>query len=99
MLVVVVCECEKQARIRSRRIVSKYLPQIASSTWLGTLSKEGIRELQEALLKVASKNTAISCFICKSSRRSELVWQVGQKSKWTETGWFNFKTTAIDISE
>ncbi len=95
MLVVVVDESAKHARIRSRRLLSKYLPQIASSTWMGSLSTEGIEQLREELSGKASKNSALCCFRVRSNVRFERLWIVGSKDNWSENGWFSYRESAI----
>ena len=93
MLVVVVDESEKRARIKSRRILSKWLPQVGSSTWIGSLSKEGISQMHEELRAKASKSTSICCFLTKSRWRFEVLWMVGNRDKWDDFGWFAYKKT------
>ena len=90
MLVVVVDESEKRARVKSRRVISKWLPQIANTTWIGSLSKEGLHQLHDELLAKASKNTSICCFIAKSRWRFDVLWIVGHKQNWDMNGWFSY---------
>lgn len=90
MLVVVVDESAKRARIRSRRILAKWLPQVGSSVWMGTLSKEGIEQMHDELRSKASKNASVCCFLVRSSKRAEKLWTVGASHSWNEMGWFSY---------
>ena len=90
MLVVVVDESEKKARVRTRRILAKWLPQIASATWFGSLSKEGVEQMHAELRARASKSTSVCCYLAKSSWRFEVLWMVGHRDKWNEIGWFSY---------
>ena len=90
MLVVVVDESEKRARVRSRRVLSKWLPQVGSAVWIGSLSKEGIEQMRNDLCDKASKSMSVSCFLARSSWRFEVLWVVGKRSNWNETGWFAY---------
>lgn len=95
MLVVVVDESIKQARVRSRRVLSKYLPQISSATWMGSLSVEGINQLHVELKGKGSKNSASCCFVVRSSKRAELLWCVGSFKHWSESGLYSFKESRV----
>lgn len=95
MLVVVVDESAKKAWVRSRRIVAKYLSQVAGGTWIGSLSTEGLSELHSELREKASKNTAVACYRIHSSRRFCLEWVVGSKENWNEDGLFAFKERTV----
>lgn len=95
MLVVAVDESAKNARIRTRRALSKFLPQIGSGTWMGHLSMEGLGELRAALNEKASKNTAVCCFIVRSARRYDIAWFVGSRIDWNELGWFCYRTKGV----
>ena len=94
MLVVVVDESEKRARIRSRRVLSKWLPQVANSTWIGSLSKEGIAQMHDELRAKASKSTSLCCFLAKSRWRFEVLWIVGSRDRWDERGWFAYSESS-----
>ena len=91
MLVVVVDESAKKSRVRSRRVLSKYLPQIASATWMGNLSSEGIGQLHEEIKGKGSKTTSVCCFVVRSTKRTELLWRVGSTTEWTDAGWFAYR--------
>lgn len=95
MLVVVVDESQKKARIRSRRVLSKYLPQISSGTWMGCLSAEGIEEMHLEISGKGSKNSAVCCFVVRSTKRTELLWRVGNTRDWNEFGWWSYRETTV----
>lgn len=98
MLVVVVDESEKRARVQSRRVLSKWLPQVGSTVWIGSLSKEGIDQMRNDLCAKASKNMSVCCFLARSSWRYEALWIVGKRSHWNEMGWFSYGESKTFVS-
>lgn len=94
MHVILVNESEGKALIRSRRVLSRFLPQIGSSVWAGHISAEGLEDLRAALRKVASKTTAVCCHQVVSRSRLEVAWVVGSKKAFDEAGRYAFRQTA-----
>lgn len=94
MIVILNNESEGKAWIRTRRILSKYLPQIGSRSWAGHISEEGLNDLHLALKKVASKAGSISCHRVTSRNHLELQWIAGNKKQFDEVGRFCFRTDA-----
>ncbi|MGU2228659.1 hypothetical protein ACSEOM_30890, partial [Pseudomonas aeruginosa] len=50
-------------------MLSKWLSQIGSRTWTGSLSQEGIQQMRSELAKAASKTSAVAVFAVRSGRR------------------------------
>lgn len=95
MNVIVINESAGKALIRSRRVLSKFLPQIGSGTWAGQISAEGLADLKDSLLRAkASKATAICCHRIVSRTRTHVEWTVGSKADFDEEGRFSFRQTA-----
>lgn len=95
MHVLVLNESTKKALIRSRRVLSKFLPQLGSSTWSGAISEEGLEDLKAALKTAGvSKNTAVSCLKLEGRGRLTLQWIVGSAAAFDENGRFAFRQTA-----
>lgn len=91
MHVLLLNESRKAALVRSRRVLSKFLPQLGSSTWAGAISQEGLTDLRSALKSVGSKNTAVSCLRLEGRGRLVPQWVVGSKSAFDESGRFAFR--------
>lgn len=92
MLVIAIDESQKAALNRSRRVLSKWLIQIGSRTWTGSLSEEGINTMQSELKKVASKSSAVVVFSVRSGRRMSPIFFCGSRSDWDDNGWYSHKS-------
>lgn len=92
MIVIAVDESQKRSLRRSRRVLSKWLSQIGSRTWTGSLSQEGIQQMRSELAKAASKTTAVAVFAVRSGRRMTLLFFCGARTDWDENGWFSHKS-------
>ena len=95
MLVVLVDESTKHSRVRTRRIASKYLHQIASSTWMGNLSAEALDQLRIEVREIAKRNSVVVCFRIRSARRYEIAWTAGDTTMWDERGAFAFRMEGV----
>jgi hypothetical protein len=51
MHVIIVNESSGKAAIQIRQVLSKYLPQLSSTTWAGAITEEGLDDLKHALLE------------------------------------------------
>jgi CRISPR-associated endonuclease/helicase Cas3 len=92
MNVLIVNESEDKALVRSRRTLSRYLPQLGSRTWAGLISEEGLRDLEAALRKEASKNTSVACHVVQTRTRLQLRWVVGSNRHFEESGHYAYRT-------
>ncbi len=98
MNVILISECHKKAARDSRRILSKYARHIARRTWIASITKKGLAHLQQELLQIATKNSAIACHKIINRHDIALVWIVGSHKAFDEEGNFAFRYTE-DISE
>ncbi len=92
MNVVLVNESQSKALIRSRRVLSRFLPQIGAGTWAGLISSEGLADLERALRETASKSTSVACHQVVSRHRMELKWIVGSKRHFDSEGRYAYRT-------
>ena len=86
MMVTFVSQCEKKALPKTRRVLDAFANRIGSRTWQTVITNEGQQAVKKLLRKTASKNTAVSCHWIRSRSRSELVWVVGNRSKFDLQG-------------
>jgi CRISPR-associated endonuclease/helicase Cas3 len=86
MMVIFVSQCEKKALKRTRRVLDAFADRIGDNTWQTVITQEGLLAVKKLLKKTATKNTAVSCHWIRSRSRSELIWVVGNKSKFNERG-------------
>ena len=93
MNVIVISECAKNARIKTRRIVSQYLPQCGSQVWMGSISEEGLKELRKELQRYASRNMSVICHVITSRITQKVAFVVGSRKNFDEHGHFVFSWT------
>lgn len=86
MMVTFVSQCDKKAIARSRRVLDAFADRIGDNTWQTVITQEGLLAVKKLLRKTATKNTAVSCHWIRSRARSELVWVVGDRSKFDREG-------------
>jgi len=86
MMVTFVCECEKKALNKTRRVLDAFANRIGSRTWQTVITNEGLEAVKKLLRKTASKNTAVSCHWIRSRSRSEYLWAIGNKDKFNSQG-------------
>ncbi len=101
MIVTFVAQCEKKSLNKTRRVLDTFANRIGSRTWQTAITNEGLQAVKKLLRKTASKNTAVSCHWLRSRSRSELIWIVGNRSKFNEQGFVpvNYTEKAIFDSQ
>lgn len=86
MMVVFVSECEKRALKKTRRVLDAFGDRIGNNVWQTLITKDGLETVHKMLRETASKSTAVSCHWIRGKSRTELVWIVGNKSKFDING-------------
>jgi len=86
MMVIFVSQCEKNALKKTRRILDSFANRIGDNTWQTIITQEGLDAIQKLLRRIASKSTAVSCHWIRSRCRSDFLWVVGNKDKFSEDG-------------
>lgn len=86
MMVTFISQCEKNALKKTRRVLDAFADRIGDNTWQTVITEEGLNTVKKMLRQTASKSTAVSCHWIRSRSRSELLWVVGNKSKFDERG-------------
>ncbi len=86
MMVTFVSQCEKNALKKTRRVLDAFANRIGDNVWQTIITQEGLNAVKKLLRRTASKNTAVSCHWLRSRSRSELVWMVGNKSRFNKQG-------------
>ncbi|MCK9506094.1 MAG: hypothetical protein M0Q95_18175 [Porticoccaceae bacterium] len=86
MMVTFVSQCEKKALNRTRRVLDAFADRIGDNTWQTVITQEGLLAVKKLLRKTATKNTAVSCHWIRSRARTELVWVVGNRSRFDLEG-------------
>jgi CRISPR-associated endonuclease/helicase Cas3 len=96
-MVTFISECEKKALNRTRRVLDSFANRIGSRTWQTVITEEGLQAVKTLLRKTASKNTAVSCHWIRSRSRSDLIWVVGDRSKFDYQGHVPVNFTQKDV--
>ena len=93
MMVTFVSQCEKKALNRTRRVLDSFANRIGDNTWQTVITNEGLNAVKKLLRKTASKNTAVACHWIRSRSRSQFLWVVGNKQKFSNIGVVAVNTT------
>lgn len=99
MMVTFVSQCEKKALNRTRKVLDAFADRIGDNTWQTVITQDGLLAVKKSLRKTATKNTAVSCHWIRSRSRSELVWVVGQRSKFNSEGVVPVNFTEGDVEQ
>lgn len=86
MMVTFVSQCQKKSLTRTRRVLDAFANRIGDNTWQTVITEDGLIAVKKLLRKTASKNTAIACHWIRSRSRSELVWVVGNRNRFSAQG-------------
>lgn len=97
MIVTLISQCEKKALARTRRVLDAFADRIGDNTWQTVITEDGLLALKKLLRQSATKNTAVSCHWIRGRRRSELLWVVGNRSKFNSEGVVPVNSTKRNI--
>lgn len=97
MNVLLVSQCDKRALKETRRILDQFAERRGERTWQTPITKQGLDTLRRLLRKTARKNTAVSCHWIRGRDHSELLWIVGDASRFNAQGTVPTNTTRRDI--
>ena len=86
MNVLFISECSKQALIETRRVLDQFAERRGQRVWQTQITSEGLKTVRKLLSKTARKNTAVACYSIYRKNHSELVWIVGNRKMFSETG-------------
>lgn len=86
MMVTFVSQCQKNSLKKTRRVLDAFADRIGDNTWQTVITEEGLLAVKKLLRKSASKNTAVSCHWIRSRSRSQFLWVVGNKDKFSGEG-------------
>lgn len=86
MNVIFISECSKNALSETRRVLDHFAERKGERTWQTPITDEGLKSVRQLLRKRARKNTAVSCYWVRAKNQTELLWIVGDRSKFNESG-------------
>lgn len=97
MLVTFICQCEKKALNRTRRILDAFANRIGDNVWQTAITEDGLDTVKKLLRQSATKSTAVSCHRVRSRQRTELVWVVGRKDAFNNLGYVPVNWTSKEV--
>ncbi|CAM0557272.1 CRISPR-associated nuclease/helicase Cas3 subtype I-F/YPEST [Vreelandella titanicae] len=97
MNVLLISQCNKNALKQTRRVLDQFAERRGDRTWQTPITQAGLDTLRKLLRKKARKNTAVACHWIRGHDHSELMWVVGDASRFNTNGAVPTNTTARDI--
>lgn len=97
MNVMLVSQCDKRALTETRRILDQFAERRGDRTWQTSITQEGLNTLRKLLRKTARKNTAVACHWIRGLDHSEILWVVGNASRFNPDGATPTNTTRHDV--
>jgi CRISPR-associated endonuclease/helicase Cas3 len=95
--ILLVSQCDKRALTETRRILDQFAERRGDRTWQTPITQAGLDTLRRLLRKTARKNTAVACHWIRGRDHSELLWIVGNASRFNLEGAVPTNTTARDV--
>lgn len=97
MNILLISQCDKRALVESRRILDQFAERCGERSWQTPITQAGLDTLRKLLKKTARRNTAVACHWIRGLNHSELLWIVGDASRFNERGAVPTNTTSRDI--
>ena len=97
MNILLVSQCGKRALVETRRILDQFAERRGDRTWQTPITQEGLDTLRRLLKKSARRNTAVACHWIRGRDHSELIWIVGDASRFNAQGAVPTNSTGRDI--
>ncbi|HEK0891023.1 type I-F CRISPR-associated helicase Cas3 [Pseudomonas aeruginosa] len=97
MNILLVSQCEKRALSETRRILDQFAERRGERTWQTPITQAGLDTLRRLLKKSARRNTAVACHWIRGRDHSELLWIVGDASRFNAQGAVPTNRTRRDI--
>ncbi|WP_095052247.1 type I-F CRISPR-associated helicase Cas3f [Pseudomonas sp. Irchel s3b2] len=86
MNILLICQCNNRALVETQRILDQFAERRSERTWQTPITQAGLDTLRLRLKKSARRNTAVACHWIRELDHSELLWIVGDASRFNEQG-------------
>jgi CRISPR-associated endonuclease/helicase Cas3 len=86
MNVLLVSQCNGSALKETRRILDQFAERKGERTWQTDITQQGLVTLRKLLRQSARRNTAVCCHWIKKANYSEVIWIVGNRQRFNNTG-------------
>lgn len=97
MMVIFASQSDKNAIKTTRWILDAFADRIGTDVWKTVITEEGLKTVHRLLRNHATKSMAVSCHWLRSRSRIELMWIVGDKSRFNEYGIVPVNSTQNDL--
>ena len=97
MMVIFVSKSDKRAIKTTRWILDAFADRIGTDVWQTVITAEGLKMVHMLLRNHATKSMSVSCHWLRSRSRSELLWIVGDKTRFNEYGIVPVNSTMHNI--
>lgn len=97
MNILLVSQCDKRALTETRRILDQFAERRGDRTWQTPITQAGLDTLRKLLKKTARKNTSVACHWIRGLDHSELLWIVGDASRFNTEGAVPTDTTRRNV--
>lgn len=86
MHVVLISQSTGAASLRVRSVLDRFAVRYGSDSWMTPITIEGLEGLRKDLLKVVSRDVGVACYRNFGRQKMTLLWTVGSRSGFSETG-------------
>lgn len=97
MNILLISQCDKRALVETRRILDQFAERRGDRTWQTPITQDGLDTLRRLLRKTARRNTAVACHWIRGLDHSELLWIVGDASRFNAQGAVPTETTSRNV--
>ncbi|PXF28893.1 CRISPR-associated protein Cas3 [Pokkaliibacter plantistimulans] len=97
MNILLISQCDKRALKETRRILDQFAERRGDRTWQTAITQAGLDTLRKLLRKSARRNTAVACHWIRGRDHSELMWIVGDGSRFNLQGATPTNSTERDM--
>lgn len=97
MNILIVSQCDKRGLTETRRIVDQFAERRGDRTWQTPITLDGLDTLRRLLRKTARKNTSVACHWIRGIGHTELLWVVGDHSRFNDLGAVPTNSTERDV--
>ena len=99
MNILLVSECSGNALKETRRLIDQFAERRGERTWQTPITQAGLVTLRRLLRQSARKNTAVACHWVRAKDHTELLWIVGNRRAFDESGGVPIQTTGRKMNE
>ncbi|MDO5687351.1 MAG: type I-F CRISPR-associated helicase Cas3f [Neisseria sp.] len=86
MNILLISQCRHNALKETRRVLDQFAERCGERTWQTAITQAGLETLHKMLRQTARKNTAVACFLTRGKNHTELLWRVGDRSRFNDQG-------------